>query len=227
VIVRPKIDRYAEEHSSPEHELLAVLAAETRTNTDQAYMMVGALEGQFLRMLVHALQPHSILELGTFTGYSALAMASALAKGGTVVTCEVDPERIAIARRHIDGSPWSHRIQVVQGPALETISALSGPFDLIFIDADKENYCLYYDAVLPLLSDHGLLVVDNVLWNGRVIAVEDQSPDTRAIRAFNEKVRDDPRVEQVMLTVREGMTLIRKVAGPPAVAAYAPASRRG
>jgi caffeoyl-CoA O-methyltransferase len=140
-------------------------------------------------------------------------MAAALPAGGSIVTCEVDPERAATARRHFDASPWGDRIELRVGPALDTIAGLDGPFDLVFIDADKTNYSNYYEAVLPLLAEHGLIVADNVLWSGRVIDANDQSDDTVAIRAFNDKVRDDERVTCVMATVRDGVLLIRRAAG--------------
>jgi caffeoyl-CoA O-methyltransferase len=137
-------------------------------------------------------------------------MAEALPADGRIVTCEIDERHAEIARRHIAASPYADRIDVRLGPALETIAGLDGPFDLVFIDADKGGYIDYLEAVLPLLADHGLIVADNVLWSGRVIDAADESADTRAIRAFNEHVARDPRLEHVMLTVRDGVTLIRK-----------------
>ncbi len=136
-------------------------------------------------------------------------MASALPPDGRIITCDVDPEATAIARRYMDESGYGDRIEIRLGPALETIATLDGPFDLVFIDADKPNYQAYYEAVLPLLADNGLVIADNVLWSGRVVESEgDES--TQAIKDFNEHVRNDPRVASVMLTVRDGMTLVRK-----------------
>ena len=151
-----------------------------------------------------------MLEIGTFTGYSSLCMAAALPPGGRLITCEIDPERAASARRHFEASPWSNRIELRVGPALETLAALDGPFDVVFIDADKTNYRNYYEAVLPKLADRGVIAVDNVLWDGRVLDPDDDSADTRAIAELNELVRDDPRVVAVMATVRDGVTLIRR-----------------
>ena len=173
-------------------------------------MMVGLLEGRFLETLVWLSGARRILEVGTFTGYSALSMAGALPAGGSIVTCEVDPARAAVARRHFDASPFADRIDIRIGPALESIAALAGPFDFVFIDADKVNYRNYYEAVLPKLADGGLIAVDNVLWSGRVLDAEDRSEDTVAIRAFNDFVRHDTRVTSVMTTVRDGVTLIRR-----------------
>jgi predicted O-methyltransferase YrrM len=208
--VDPDLDRYATEHSTPEAELLRDVAAATRESLDAPQMMVGPLEGRFLEMLVHLSQPARVLEIGTFSGYSALAMASALPPGGRIVTCEVDPRAAEMARRHFQASPWADRIELREGPALATIAELDGPFDLVFIDADKVEYRDYYEAVLPLLSDRGLIAVDNVLWSGRVLDSDDDRDDTRAIAAFNDHVASDSRVVAVMLTIRDGVTLIRR-----------------
>ena len=139
-------------------------------------------------------------------------MASALADDGRIVTCDVDPEATAIARRYMDESGLGDKIEIKLGPALETIQALEGPFDIVFIDADKPNYQAYYEAVLPLLADNGLIIADNVLWSGRVVE-PDGDESTQAIKAFNEHVAADDRVLSVMLTVRDGMTLIQLCAG--------------
>ena len=211
-LVPPAVDEYAQAHSTPEPAMLADLAAETRSATDAPGMMVGPVEGRFLEMLVHLSGARRVLEIGTFTGYSALSMAAALPPDGKLVTCEVDAERAALARRHIDASPYADRVEVRLGPALETLSTLTGPFDFVFVDADKANYRNYYEAVLPLLSARGVIAVDNVLWSGRVLdpSGPDTNDDTRAIAEFNDHVVADPRVVCVMLTVRDGVTLIRK-----------------
>ena len=209
-VVPSDIEEYAAAHTSPEHPLLAEVAAATRASQEGHGMMVGLLEGRFLETLVWLSGARRILEIGCFTGYSALSMAAALPAGGTITTCEIDPERAAMARRHFAASPWADRIDLVEGPALESLTLLTGPFDLVFIDADKANYPRYYAAVLPLLADRGLIVADNVLWSGRVLDEADQSDDTKAIRAFNDMVVDDPRVTCVMATVRDGVLLIRR-----------------
>jgi caffeoyl-CoA O-methyltransferase len=210
MIVRPKVELYAELHTSGEPPWLGELAAETRDLTVLPQMMVGPLEGQFLQALVYAMRPRSVLEIGTFTGYSALSMAAQLPPGGRIVTCELDPRHADIAARHFAASPWADRITLLRGPAQRSLEDLDGPFDLVFIDADKDGYAGYFDAVLPKLADHGLMVVDNVLQFGGVANEHDQTPDIVALRAFNTKVAVDDRVEQVVLTVREGVTLIRR-----------------
>ena len=210
MIVDPQLERYAEEHSSPDGELFERLAAETRAVSTSPQMMVGRLEGQLLALLVRLSGARRVLEIGTFTGYSAISMASALPDDGRLVTCDMNEETTAIARRYMDESGHGHKIETRVGSALEVLGELEGPFDLVFIDADKTNYHNYYEAVLPKLAAEGLIVADNVLWGGRVLGGDD-SESTQAIRAFNDHVRGDPRVAAVMLTVRDGMTLIRKV----------------
>jgi caffeoyl-CoA O-methyltransferase len=207
-IVEPGVEQYAEEHTSPDGELFERLAAETHEKTTAPQMMVGRLEGRFLGTLVRSLRARRVLELGTFTGYSSISMALALPAGGRIVTCDVNEETTAIARRYAEEAGVDDRIDYRLGPALETIAGLDGPFDLVFIDADKPNYVNYYDATVPLLADGGLMVVDNTLWSGQVADTDDQDENTLAIRALNDRVLQDPRVENVLLTVRDGMNLV-------------------
>lgn len=204
------VERYAEEHSTPPPEHLARLAEETRATLASPQMLTGAVEGRLLETLVFATGARRVLEIGTYSGYSALSMAAALPPGGEVVTCEISEEHAAFARRHIEATPYADRIDIRLGPALDTVRGLEGPFDLVFIDADKPGYRDYYEASLPLLSERGLIVVDNVLWSGRVADPDNDEESTLAIRAFNEHVRADERVVSVMLTVRDGITLIRR-----------------
>jgi caffeoyl-CoA O-methyltransferase len=207
-VVEPEVEQYAEEHTSSDGELFERLAAETHEKTTAPQMMVGRLEGRFLGTLVRSLRARRVLELGTFTGYSSISMALALPAGGLIVTCDVNEETTAIARRYAEEAGVADRIDYRLGPGLETIAGLDGPFDLVFIDADKPNYVNYYDATLPLLADGGLMVVDNTLWSGQVADPEDQDENTLAIRALNDRVLEDPRVENVLLTVRDGMNLV-------------------
>lgn len=209
-IVNPDIERYAEEHSSDEPAYFASIAEETHAATTSPQMMVGKLEGRFLKMLVHMLQPQQVLEIGTFTGYSSLSMAEALPPGGLITTCEISEKHAAIAKRYIASTPYADRIAIRLGPALETIATLPGPFDLVFIDADKDNYLNYFEATLPKLSERGVIAVDNVLWSGAVLNPADTSPQSVAIRTFNDRVRQDQRVEGVMLPIRDGITLLRR-----------------
>jgi caffeoyl-CoA O-methyltransferase len=208
-IVDPEVEAYAEAHTTPPGELLERLAEETRAKTTSPQMMVGPLEGRFLAFLVRAMRARRVLEIGTFTGYSSICMASALPPGGRVVTLDVDEQTTEIARRYATEAGVVDRIDYRLGPARETLSALDGPFDLVFIDADKEGYVDYYEIALPLLAEGGLILADNVLWSGRVVE-EDADETTAAVRRFNDHVRADPRVECVMLTVRDGITLIRR-----------------
>jgi caffeoyl-CoA O-methyltransferase len=210
-IVPEDIEAYAEAHTSPHAELLARLAAETRATLERPQMLTGTIEGRFLEFLVFATGARRVLELGTYSGYSAISMAGALPPRGRIDTCEVDETHAAVARRYIEEARLADRITVHLGPALETIGRLEGAFDFVFIDADKENYVNYYEAVLPRLSERGLIAADNTLWSGRVLDEADDSEATRAVRAFNEHVRSDERVVSVMLTVRDGVTLIRPV----------------
>ena len=210
-IVEPTVEEYAEAHSSPDGELFERLAAETREKSEAPQMMVGLLEGQFLGALVRSTRARRILELGTFTGYSSISMALALPPDGKLVTCDVNEETTEIARRYASESGVVDRIDYRLGPALDTIAGLDGEFDLVFIDADKPNYVNYYEATLPKLSSNGVMILDNTLWSGRVADPNEDDENTRAIRAVNDHIRDDPRVNNVLLTVRDGMNLVWRV----------------
>ncbi|HLM95115.1 MAG TPA: class I SAM-dependent methyltransferase [Acidimicrobiales bacterium] len=208
-IADPVLEAYAVAHTTEPADHLLALAVETRATLSAPQMMVGALEGRFLEMLVYALRPQWVLEIGTFSGYSSLSMAAGLPDGGRITSCELSPVHAAAARAHIARSPYADRIEVLEGPALGTVEKLDGPFGFVFIDADKTNYLAYYEAVLPKLAPGGLIAADNTLWSGRVVDEADQSDDTRAIRVFNDAVASDTRVVCAQLTVRDGVTLIR------------------
>jgi caffeoyl-CoA O-methyltransferase len=203
-VVDPRIEEYAERLSTPHDPLLAELSTETAQVLGSEEMLTGPVAGRFLELLVWAGRPQRVLEIGTFSGHSALAMAAALPEGGRIDACEVDPERAAVAQRYFDRSPHGAKITLHVGPAIETIAQLEGEFDLVFVDADKPGYVDYYEAVVPRLRPHGLIVADNTLAGGRVV-----DGDRPAIADFNEHVAADPRTVQVLLTVRDGMTLIR------------------
>jgi caffeoyl-CoA O-methyltransferase len=211
-IVNEDVERYAVEQSTPDAEFFRRLEEETRSTTTAPQMMVGPLEGPFLGWLVSLAKPRQVLEIGTFTGYSSISMALNLPEGGRIVSLDVNEETTAVARRYAEEAGVLDRIDYRVGPALEELDRLDGSWDLVFIDADKPNYVNYYEAVLPKLADDGFIVADNVLWSGRV--VEDGGDEsTRAIKAFNDHVAADGRVECLMLTVRDGMTLIRRRRG--------------
>jgi caffeoyl-CoA O-methyltransferase len=209
-IVPDEIEQYAEEHTTPPGGVLAALADETRETLRLPQMLTGTIEGRFLELLVFAAQARRVLELGTYSGYSSISMAAALPPDGHIDTCEVDARHVEVALKYIEQSGYADRITVHLGPALETIEQLDGGWDFVFIDADKENYLNYYEAVLPRLSERGLIAADNTLWSGHVLDESDDSVDTRAIREFNERVRSDERVVCVQLTVRDGITLVRR-----------------
>jgi caffeoyl-CoA O-methyltransferase len=210
-LVPEEVDAYAEAHTTAPAGFMLRLAEETRSSLALPQMLTGTIEGRFLETLVFLAQPRLVVELGTYSGYSALAMAAALPAGGRIVTCEISEEHAQFAQRHIDASPYADRIEIRLGPALDTLAALDGPFDLVFIDADKPSYGDYYDAALAKLAPRGLIVVDNTLWSGRVVRLDAEADEsTRALAAFNDRVAADERVVSVMLTVRDGVTLIRR-----------------
>ena len=203
-----KIEQYAFDHTSEEGELLRRLEKETYEKLEIPQMTTGRIEARLLKLLARLVGARRILEIGTFAGYSALSMAEALPADGTLVTCDEDPVAIAFAQKYFSESPHGKKIKQMEGPALESIKKLTGPFDMAFIDADKINYSNYYEAILPMISPGGLIAVDNVLWSGRVLDPQDESD--RAIHEFNERVVKDQRVESVLLTVRDGLNCIIK-----------------
>ena len=209
-IVDEDVERYALEHSTPDPELFRRLEEETRATTTLPQMMVGPLEGQLLGWLVWLSVARQILEIGTFTGYSSISMALNLPEGGQIVSLDVNEKTTAVARRYAEEAGVADRIDYrVVSAAIDELQGLDGPFDLVFIDADKESYIDYYENVLPKLSERSFIVADNVLWSGRVVE-EGGDESTQAIKAFNDHVAADDRVECVVLTVRDGMTLIRR-----------------
>jgi caffeoyl-CoA O-methyltransferase len=202
------VEQFAHDHTEAETDLYVRLREETYRVMQSPQMQVDVIEGRFLQMLVRLSGAKSILELGMFTGYSALVMAEALSDDGHLITCEIDPKAEVIARRYFAESPHGDKITIRMGPALDTIKTLADPLDLVFIDADKVNYSNYYEACLPLLKFGGLIVADNVLWSGKVVDPKDA--DDHAIVAFKRLVQSDPRVKNVCLTVRDGMMLAWK-----------------
>lgn len=208
-IVPPRIDKYAAAHTSALSPLLEELIRETEDKfPDRAEMLCGQVEGQLLRMLVATSGAKRVLEIGTFTGFSALMMAAGLPADGELTTLELDPEHAEFARSYFEQSPDGKKIRLVLGPALESMKTLTGPFDFAFIDADKVNYPNYYTATVPLLSQGGLIAIDNALREGKVL--KPKGEPSRRTAELNDMITKDDRVEHVMLTVRDGVMLVRK-----------------
>ncbi len=208
-IVDESIEKYAYLHTSPEPPLLQELAKETERTMEMPQMLTGRLEGRLLKFLVEISHAEVALEIGTFTGYSALSIAEGLPKGGKIITCEINPLCAEFAKRYFIKSSHGHKIELRLGPALNTIAEVHETLDFVFIDADKENYVAYYEAILPKVRKGGIIAIDNCLWSGRVIDPIDA--ESLAIAKLNDLIRKDPRVENVMLTVRDGLNLVRKL----------------
>ncbi len=208
-LVPPEIEAYAEYHSMPESAVCRALREETERTMESAQMVVGPLEGAFLKMMTGLTNARRVLEIGMFTGYSALCFAEALPEDGTVITCEVDEESAAVARRYFARSAVGKKIEIRMGLALDTMRDLGGPFDLIFIDADKTNYVNYYRRGLDLLAPRGVMLIDNVLWSGDVLMQPSPDERTGAIQELNRTVAGDPRVEAVLVTIRDGVLVVR------------------
>ena len=206
--INEDVENYAYDYTQIEGDLLSRLEMETYDQLEIPQMLTGRIEGRLLKMLAQLIEARRIIEIGTFGGYSAISMAEALPEDGYIVTCEIDPVAIQFAKRFFDESPHGKKIVLEEGPALDTLEKLSGSFDMAFIDADKENYLNYYEALLPMMRPGGLIVVDNVLWSGRVLNPQETSD--HAIHKFNQRVMQDHRVEKVMLTIRDGVSLLRK-----------------
>ena len=202
------IEEYAEQHTRALSDLHAKVWKETYEKQKSPKMMVGPLEGAFLRLLVRITAAKKVLEIGMFTGYSALAIAEALPEDGRLITCDVNLETTEIARRYFASSPHGYKIEVKLGPAAETLKTLSGPFDICFIDADKTGYDAYYDACIELTRRGGLIVLDNMMQSGKVLNPTDER--VRAIDALNDRIQRDERVENVLLPIRDGIMLAYK-----------------
>ncbi len=209
-LVALEVEAYAGAHSWPESDVCRRLREETFRSIECPQMVVGPLEGAFLKMMAQLVGAKRVLEIGTFTGYSALCFAEALPADGHVVTCDIDPETIDFARKYWAQSPVGEKIEVLLGPALETLSQLNAPFDVIFIDADKINYVEYYHRGLDLLAPKGVMLIDNVLWNGDVILHPPPDDSTAAIQELNRVVSQDSRVSSVLVTIRDGVLVVRR-----------------
>ncbi|MCH7514784.1 MAG: class I SAM-dependent methyltransferase [Bacteroidetes bacterium] len=203
--------KYAESHTSKESSLLNRIDRFTYEKMLMPRMLSGHLQGRILSMISKIVQPEKILEIGTFTGYSALCLAEGLAKDGLLVTIDINEELEETVRAFFDESPMGDKIEFMIGDALKIIPELQGEFDMVFIDADKENYVNYYELVFPKLRVGGIIIADNVLWSGKVIE-ENRKGDkeTDGLRIFNRKIQEDRRVENVLFPVRDGLMIIRK-----------------
>jgi predicted O-methyltransferase YrrM len=203
---------YIEQHSSPESDVLQQITHSTHIEMINPRMMSGHVQGRVLSMISQMIQPKRILELGTFTGYSALCLAEGLQEDGQLVSLEHNDELEDMIRRNLSLSPLGERIELIIGDACEWLEAQTTDplYDLVFIDADKREYCAYLDAVLPLVRPGGWILADNTLWDGHIIeAAYDKDKQTIALRAFNDQVAQDPRLEKVILPIRDGLTIIR------------------
>lgn len=207
-LVLEPVEEYARRMTRAEPELLAQIAARTQREMRYPQMLTGRLEGRLLKLLVQLVRAELVVEVGTFTGYSALSLAEGLGERGRVITCEVDPDTARVAQEGFDASPWGSRIELRLGPALQTLAAIEGPVDLSFIDADKQNYPQYYELLLARTRPGGLVVLDNMLWSGEVLDPRDEQ--SRTLAALNERIVADERVENVLLTVRDGVQVVRK-----------------
>lgn len=207
----PEYENYAIDHTTPEPELMQQLIRETHLAVTTPGMLSGLIQGRLLMMLVQMIDPQCILEIGTFTGYSAIYMASGLSAIGKLHTIDNNPEVADIAHKYFAKSGLSDKIIAHQGNGLDVIETLEGPFDLVFIDADKENYLKYYETVLPKVRIGGFIIADNVLWYGKVLkpdALDDK--ETRGIASFNEHLKQDNRIDHLLLPVRDGLMVVRK-----------------
>lgn len=209
-ILPEPLEQYIDTHSTPVHEVLNELERETKLKVLQPRMLSGPVQGRFLSMLSQLIRPASILEIGTYTGYSAICLAEGLQPGGILTSIDVNDELRSMVERYVNRAGMQDRINLLNGDAVQLIPTLSGPFDLVFIDADKKNYSHYFDLVFDKVKPGGLIVADNVLWSGKVVDPNAADKDTEAIRQYNRKVQEDSRVTNVVLSVRDGLSIARK-----------------
>lgn len=205
------IEEYLEQHTTPMDEVLHELYRETHLHAMNPRMASGPVQGRFLQILCQLMQPKKVLEIGTFTGFATICMARGMAPDGLLTTIEANEEYEGMIRKYLDRAGVADRVKLIIGDAKEVIPTLENGFDLVFIDADKISYPKYYDLVMEKLNPGGIILSDNVLWEGKVLNVNTKERDTKAIREFNEKVQNDPRVENVLLPLRDGLMMIRKV----------------
>ena len=205
------IEEYLEQHATPMDEVLHELYRETHLHAMNPRMASGPVQGRFLQLLCQLMQPKKVLEIGTFTGFATICMARGMGSDGLLTTIEANEEYEGIIRKYLAKAAVADRVRLIIGDAKEVIPTLGGGFDMVFIDADKISYPSYYDLVIEKLNPGGVILADNVLWEGKVLNVGTKERDTKAIQAFNDKVQNDPRVENVLLPLRDGLMMIRKL----------------
>jgi len=206
-----RLTEYVEQHTKDESDILAKLNRETQAKVIMPRMLSGHLQGRVLSMLSHMIKPQRILEIGTYTGYSALCLAEGLPENGKLITIDINEELHDMVKRYVKESGYENKIEVLSGDATKIIPLLEEQIDMVFIDADKENYALYYDLTFDKLSTGGYIVADNVLWSGNILKPEDEmDSETLALHQFNKKIQSDKRVENVMFPIRDGLMIIRK-----------------
>lgn len=208
-LVSFEIEKYIDAHTTAESDALQQLNRKTQTDVLMPQMLSGKVQGQFLKFISQMLQPVRVLEIGTFTGYAAICLAKGLTENGKLFTIDINEELEAIARTHIEKAGLQNKIIQIIGNAVQEIQQLNETFDLVFIDADKQNYSLYYDLVIDKVRSGGFILADNVLWSGKIID-EQKDKDTKKLAEFNDKVQQDNRVENVIVSIRDGIMMIRK-----------------
>lgn len=208
--ISPELELYVERHSENEPALLAALHRETYQKIMQPRMLSGHFQGRVLSMLSKLIRPVNILEIGTYTGYATLCLAEGMQENGLIDTIDINEELSSIQKKYFDLSPWKNQISQHLGDALEIIPTLGKTYDLVFIDADKDNYLKYFDMILPLINKGGIILSDNVLWSGKILETPDpRDLSTNVLLEYNKKLKEDPRVETVLLPIRDGLTVSR------------------
>lgn len=208
-LVSSEIEKYIDQHCSDESDALQQLNRKTQTDVLMPQMLSGKVQGQFLQMISHAVQPNRVLEIGTYTGYSAICLAAGLLENGKLFTIDINEELEQIVKTHVEKAGLQHKIIQIIGDATKEINNLNETFDIVFIDADKQNYSLYYDLVIDKVRTGGFILADNVLWSGKIID-EKKDKDTQKLAEFNDKIQQDNRVENVIVSMRDGIMMMRK-----------------
>jgi caffeoyl-CoA O-methyltransferase len=208
-LVSPEIEKYIEAHTTDESDVLQQLNRKTQTDVLMPQMLSGKVQGQFLKFISQMVQPERVLEIGTFTGYAAICLAEGLTENGKLFTIDINEELEAIVKTHVEKAGLQNKIIQIIGNAAQEIQQLDETFDLVFIDADKQNYGLYFDLVIDKVRTGGIILADNVLWSGKIIN-EQKDKDTQKLAEFNDKVQQDNRVENVIVSIRDGIMMIRK-----------------